>query len=438
MGNKKKIGLICHDYIGTNMAGPGIRYFEMAKILAKKYDVVLLSPAESDISGAHPEIKFAVFNTKKSTGSIFSYIKDCDAVIAQSLRPNLILRIKKAGIRYIADLYDPLVIESMEYFKYDTDRYRKIIFNFHQNILLLQLLAGDNVACASDRQRNFYLGSMFDYHIINPEDYSLDPKTESKIFLLPFGFDQESLKSDNPGILEKNYPKISKDDFVVYWGGGVWNWFDPISVVKAIEKISKKRKDIKLFFLGVKHPNPNIKGMEMAQKTLDYCKKSDLLDKFVFFNFGWTPYNERVNYLERASVGISTHFENLETHFSFRTRILDYLWADKPMILTKGDTLAEFAENHEMGIIVDYENPDQIASAIEKMADNKTFYQDCEANIEKNKLEFRWDTILSKLEKIVDDDSQKSSSMNMLSFYKFSFKFYFYGLLKKLTRNKTG
>ena len=39
------------------------------------------------------------------------------------------------------------------------------------------------------------------------------------------------------------------------------------------------------------------------------------------------PYDERADYLLDADVGVSTHFPHIETEFSFRTRILDYLWA---------------------------------------------------------------------------------------------------------------
>ena len=43
------------------------------------------------------------------------------------------------------------------------------------------------------------------------------------------------------------------------------------------------------------------------------------------------------NFLLEADIGVSTHVDHVETAFSFRTRILDYLWAVPPVVTTTGD-----------------------------------------------------------------------------------------------------
>ena len=45
--------------------------------------------------------------------------------------------------------------------------------------------------------------------------------------------------------------------------------------------------------------------------------------RHVFFN-DWIPYEQRAAYLHEADLGVSTHRLHLETHLSFRTRMLDY------------------------------------------------------------------------------------------------------------------
>ena len=42
-----------------------------------------------------------------------------------------------------------------------------------------------------------------------------------------------------------------------------------------------------------------------------------------------------------ADVGVSLHLEHLETTYSFRTRMLDYLWAGLPIVASAGDGFAE-------------------------------------------------------------------------------------------------
>ena len=41
-----------------------------------------------------------------------------------------------------------------------------------------------------------------------------------------------------------------------------------------------------------------------------------------------------IPYLTEADAGVSTHHEHIETTYSFRTRILDYLWASLPIVAT--------------------------------------------------------------------------------------------------------
>ena len=43
-------------------------------------------------------------------------------------------------------------------------------------------------------------------------------------------------------------------------------------------------------------------------------------DKLVFFNSGWVPYDERVNFLLEADVGVSTHLPRPEAVYSVRAR----------------------------------------------------------------------------------------------------------------------
>ena len=55
---QKRIVLISADKVGKNMAGPGVRYFEMAKVLSKQFDVVLLAPDGCDIAEKDFKILF--------------------------------------------------------------------------------------------------------------------------------------------------------------------------------------------------------------------------------------------------------------------------------------------------------------------------------------------------------------------------------------------
>ena len=57
-------------------------------------------------------------------------------------------------------------------------------------------------------------------------------------------------------VLRRHFPAIGADDPVVVWGGGVYDWFDPLSLVRAVDQLRKSVPDIRLVFLGMTNPNP--------------------------------------------------------------------------------------------------------------------------------------------------------------------------------------
>ena len=140
-------------------------------------------------------------------------------------------------------------------------------------------------------------------------------------------------------VLRGVVPGIGDDDKVVLWGGGIYNWFDPLTLLRAVDKLRRRLPEVRLFFLGLKHPNPQVGEMTMADDAVALAEELGLVGTNVFFNEDWVEYDDRQNYLLEADIGVSTHLDHVETEFSFRTRLLDYLWASLPIVATSGDSL---------------------------------------------------------------------------------------------------
>ncbi len=77
------------------------------------------------------------------------------------------------------------------------------------------------------------------------------------------------------------------------------------------------------------------------------------------------PYAGRADYLLEADIGLSLHYDHVETRFAFRTRLLDYLWAGLPMVVTRGDSLAQQAEAHGLARLVEPGDALGLAQALE-------------------------------------------------------------------------
>jgi hypothetical protein len=117
----------------------------------------------------------------------------------------------------------------------------------------------------------------------------------------------------------------------------------------------------------------------------------------VFFNNGWVPYAERADYLLDADLGVSTHFHHVETAFSFRTRILDYLWASLPIVATDGDTFAAFITGHGLGATVPPEDVDALERALETYLYDDDAVARARANVRDFAQQFAWSTVLAPL-----------------------------------------
>jgi len=84
----------------------------------------------------------------------------------------------------------------------------------------------------------------------------------------------------------------------------------------------------------------------------------------VFFNEAGVSFAERATWLLDAACVISTHRDHLEAGFSFRTRLLDCLWAGVPAVCTRGDELSQRIERCDGGVTVPCEDVDALAAGI--------------------------------------------------------------------------
>jgi glycosyltransferase involved in cell wall biosynthesis len=184
--------------------------------------------------------------------------------------------------------------------------------------------------------------------------------------VVPFGLPAVGPRRQAPG-LRGVVPGIGPDDKVVLWGGGVYNWLDPISLLRAADRLRRRVPELRLVFLGMGHPNPAVPQMRVATRLQAMSAELGLTGRHVFFNASWVPYARRADFLLDADVAVSTHLDHLETRYSFRSRVLDYLWASLPMVLTGGDVLAEQMARSGLALTVPAGEDEALEAALERM-----------------------------------------------------------------------
>ena len=387
----------CLDEVNESMAGPAIRSWEFANILSRKYKVVLLTPNDSKLKSKN----FDIVSLSKKT--IKDEIIKADYLISQTIRPKIAKIAKKHNTKIIIDSYDPITIEGLEVEKEKSYSYR---VSTNKMLLLEQNLSyiyASHVICASEKQRDYWLGVLSAMNRLTPSHYDSDNSLRRLIDVVPFGLSNNPPKKDNSTSLRSKFG-LNKSDFVLLWGGGIWNWFDPLTLIKAVSEVSKEIP-VKLVFMGTDHPNNKIERMEMVTKAMDLSNSLGLTNKLVFFNEGWVPYKERQQFLLDADVGVSMHFDHLETRFSFRTRILDYIWASLPIIATQGDSFAELIEDKELGIVVNFQDASSITVAIKELYNNKSFYGAVQSNLKNIQEDFYWEKCVLPIEQMIEHDN---------------------------------
>jgi glycosyltransferase involved in cell wall biosynthesis len=287
-------------------------------------------------------------------------------------------------------------LEMLEQGKDKPDDKRALDLAAVTKVLNTQLERGDFFLCASERQRHFWLGHLAALGRLTPTLYDNDPTTQSLLGIVPFGLSGKPPQRTGPAI-KGVVPGVTDADKVVIWAGGVYSWFDPLSLIEAMDHLRRRQPSAKLYFLGMKHPNPEVPDMDIAGQTRALSAQLGLTGETVFFNDGWVPYTERQNWLLDANCGVTTHYEHVETTFAFRTRVLDYLWAGLPIVTTSGDSFADLVLREGLGVVVPPEDPEALADALEKVLYDEEFAAACRERIAVVRERFTWETALAPL-----------------------------------------
>lgn len=382
------------------MAGPGIRSYHIARVLAEQLPgatVTLAVPSATDIS-----VEDAPFEVRQyGRASLGPLARAHDILVTFSLPLELIPF--TFNTRVVLDLYGVFLPEWLEIANTVLKpSHRRGWVETQRRKLNVQLTWADFILYANERQRHLYLGMLSALGQVTPAAYAKDKELKDLLGFVPFGVRPGEPKATKK-VLKGVRPGIRDGDKVLIWNGMINKWYDLATLIRAIHRLSQERDDIKLFFLGTElpslHQRPKLQGMGSGEVRLAIrlCEELELLDRFVFFNIDWVDYEETTNYLLEADIGVCTYFRGLETEYSFRTRLLDLFWTERPIICTQGDALAELVAQRPLGIAVPPGDEVALADAIRRLADDEAFAQECKRNLQLVKEEYRWEKVLEPL-----------------------------------------
>lgn len=296
------------------------------------------------------------------------------------------------SVQLILDAYVPIYVEVSARESKDIDNeYR----HYMDDILRFNkvLRRGDYFLCANEAQKTFYIGVLSALGIINPRSYR-----EDRILIAPFGIhDIPAKATDNP------YSKlgIKKNDFIALWFGGLYPWFRIDELLGAILELSKDPK-FKFVIVGGRNPfNPNPDFAKQYDTTLSFTKKHGLFDKSVFF-VDWVDFDKRINWFVNASIVVSLNQPGQENGFSWRTRVMDFVWGELPVLTNGGDPLSDDLISADAAIRLDELSADDIVNKIKTLQTKPNLLKELRERIKELKPKYYWQNIMEPVYALIE------------------------------------
>ena len=364
-----RVLLISQDVMGKAMAGPGIRYFNLAQVLAPHVQLTLAIPDSSSQDAMAGQHAFEVVRyTSQHWPSLARAASQAQVIIFPSDLASEMPQLADQPACLVIDGYDPLLAEWLFVQSHEPLDVQQAQWHERMRLLTRQYLVGDFYLCASERQRDWWLGLLEAHGRISPLTFRQDPTLRSLIDVVPFGLPSAAPVHTRP-VIKGVWDGIGRDDTVVLWGGGLWPWLDPLTAIRAIALVRQQHPNIRLIFPGTRHPNPVLAGLvTYTQAAKDLATELHLLNQHVFFG-DWLPYEDWPNVLLESDVALSLHTDTLEARLAFRSRILEYIWAGLPTVATQGDATSDMIARMDLGVVVGYQDVQAVAAAILHLLD---------------------------------------------------------------------
>jgi len=401
------IVLLCPEPVRDRVQGIGIRFLEMARELQRHGHRVSLWVPNEDIPRENSSWIHPVWSS-----SFRAVLRRCEAVILHGHISELYFAILeeerlKDGPPLVVDLYDPFVIENLQY----TPILGEWVYERDRSVLLRQLQAGDLFLASCEAQRLFYIGLLIGIGRLTPRLYHDDPTLRSWIAVVPFGVHPVDPQTFHhlPGKIKGVLSGIGPQDVVVFFGG-VYEWYDPLLLLEAVEPLIHKGWPLRILF--GRNPNPETTPQEKLEAVCRWAEAKGWMDRYVFV-FPWFAYEERFHFYRDVDIAVSVHHPSLETELSLRTRLLDYMNAGLPIIATEGGEGSAKVLEAGAGLVVPPGDRHRLQEALETLLGDENRRRLCgERGRQWIQNHMTWDRSLRPLVSFCQDPKKRPSEQN--------------------------
>lgn len=392
-----KVLVLSRAAVGPRMASPGVRAYQIAGALGRALpddEITLAIPGDrGELPLPAPNVRIQAWSTNAEATFLAGAH---DVTVTRNFPPQFARLLGKT--RLALDGFTPLYIEWMELSRRDIlPKWRRTWMASNRWYLNLQLTLADFIFCADERQRDMWVGMMMALGLVPPDVYERDPSLRRFIDIVPYGVPSQPLAPEGP-VLRGVVPGIAANDRILLWNGGITEWNDVDTLLRAMDRLRATRPEVKLVFMGVDHPDFAFgPSAGVTKHAFELARELGLEGRNVFFQSGWVPYERIDDYLAEADASVCLGYENIESRFAFRTRYVDLFRARIPLLCTRGDVLADRVEADPLGITVPERDVDAVEAGIVRILDDEALRGRCTTNLGEIAGELSWDAAVGPL-----------------------------------------
>lgn len=372
--------------LGPRMTGPAIRALELARVLARDGHVVRLASIRS---GTIPQGVGEALEVLPGCGgrTLVQLAAEADVVLAGGFvaahHPGFVARAR----HFVLDLYDPMLLEVLA--SAESTALRRWRLREQRAWLAWQMARADVCLVASARQRDYWTGRACALGLLTAERHDQDPALDRMFLEVPFGVPEEPPAHDQP-VMRGVLPGVGPDDVVALWYGGLWDWFDPLTPLRGAAPLAQTHPRLRLVFLAGKPPQPGSPHHRRREELITEARRLGTLGSQVVLVEDWVPYGDRGRWLLEADAGLSAHRINLETRYSYRTRLLDFLWAGLPVLTSAGDGFADKVKEQRLGLTMPESHVEAWTQALARLAEDPAWRLATAGNVRRAAEAYRW------------------------------------------------
>jgi len=323
--------------------GGGIRAWTLQQGLVSNHiecDVIV--PQWAILNSNEDQLSF------RSYSELFFLAQKYDAVILNYAMGDIGLQLFRQLPDYvlrIADLYVPIHIEVMA--REVPEAYLKLeMLSYERDSKVWEdtLKSSDVFLITSREQKHYYLGLFSGLHVINPFNF-----TKTKMIELPQAVvNVEKFRKSTQG--------ERRNIINIVWWGGFYPWFNVEKIGKLAAILQEKESKINIEIVGAVNPFIKIKTfLNHAQKSLEILESQPNIKITP-----WVNYEDRWKVFQQADAILNLNKLSSENEISWRTRFLDCVEFQTPILTNGGDPFGEKIISSGGGFHIS-EKPEEIA-----------------------------------------------------------------------------